>query len=149
MTPPDYLLQKARNFCAYQERSLYDVKQKLEQWKASEETIEEIISKLKEENFLDEERFAKVFAVGKLRNNKWGKNKIIHYLVQKKVPDLYIQIGLEEIDDEEYTNTLKVVLSSKKVAAKDEFIKKNMLAKYAIQKGFQPELVWKVINGDI
>jgi len=147
--PPDFLMEKARNFCAYQERSIEDVKTKLFQWKASEETVEEIIKKLKEENYVDEERFARVFAVGKLRHNKWGRNKIIYALKQKKIPDLYIQIGLGEIDDDEYINTLKAILSSKKVAGKNEYVRQNKLVQYAIQKGFQADLAWKILKGEL
>ncbi len=150
MTPlPEYLLEKARNYCAYQERSIFDVKAKLLQWKATEETIEGIIKKLKEENYINEERFVKAFALGKLRHNKWGRNKIIYELKQKNIPDLYIQIGLGEIDEQEYVNTLKAVLSSKEVKAKDEFTRQNKLVRYAAQKGFQPELAWKVLRGEI
>ncbi len=150
MTPlPEYLLEKARNYCAYQERSIFDVKTKLLQWKATEETIEGIIKKLKEENYINEERFVKAFALGKLRHNKWGRNKIIYALKQKNIPDLYIQIGLGEIDEQEYVNTLKAVLSSKEVKAKDEFTRQNKLVRYAAQKGFQPELAWKVLRGEV
>lgn len=147
--PPEFLLEKARHFCAYQERSLTDVRHKLLLWKASEDTVEEIIIKLKEEKYLDEERFVRAFTLGKLRYNKWGRNKIIHALKQKQIPDLYIQIGLGEIDEKEYINTLKAVLSSKEVTAEDEFTRQNKLVRYAVQKGFQPELVWKVVNGEI
>lgn len=147
--PPEFLLDKARNYCAYQERSLFDVKNKLLEWHASEETVEEIIKKLEDENFLDEERYARAFVVGKLRHNKWGRNKIIQALKQKQIPDLMIQIGLQALDDEEYIHTLKAVLSSKKVEAKNEFTRQQKLVRYAAQKGFQPELVWKVLKEEL
>ncbi|MBN2616657.1 MAG: RecX family transcriptional regulator [Bacteroidales bacterium] len=147
--PPEFLLDKARNYCAYQERSLFDVKNKLLEWRASEETIEEIIKKLEEENYLDEERYARTFAVGKLRHNKWGRNKIIQAMKQKQIPDLTIQIGLQELDDEEYIHTLKAVLSSKKVEAKSEYNRLQKLVRYAAQKGFQPELVWRVLKDEL
>ena len=147
--PPDFLMEKARNFCAYQERSIEDIKAKLSQWKASEETVEEIIGKLKDENYVDEERFARTFAVGKLRYNKWGRNKIIYALRQKKIPDLYIQIGLGEIDDDEYINTLKAVLSSKEVTGNNDYVRQNKLVRYAVQKGFQADMAWKILKGEI
>ncbi len=149
MVPPhDFLLDKARRYCAYQERSLFDVKSKLQQWKATEETIEKILKTLRAENYINEERFVKAFALGKLRHNKWGRNKIIYALKQKQVPDLYIQIGLGELDEEEYINTLKEILSAKVVRANDEFTRQNKLVRYAVQKGFQPELAWKVLRGE-
>ncbi len=145
----DFLFEKARNFCDYQERCIYDVKNKLQTWKASDTTIESIINRLEKEDYINEERFAVTFAVGKLRNNKWGRTKIFYALSQKHIPEIYIQMGLNEIDEEEYLNTLKSVLNSKKINESDDFKRKAKLVKYAQQKGFQPSLVWKVINGEI
>jgi len=108
-----------------------------------------VIKDLEDENFLDEERYARAFAVGKLRHNKWGRNKIIYALKEKQIPDLTIQIGLQAIDDDEYIQVLKGVLSSKTVQGKDEFSRNNKLVRYAAQKGFQFELVWKVLKGEL
>jgi len=144
-----YLLEKAKNYCAYTERSIFDMKKRLEDWKASTETIEEIIRILEEEDFINEERYAVSFAYGKLRNNKWGRAKIFHALSKKNIPEIYIQMGLNELDEEEYMNTLKYVIASKKVSGKDEFTIQNKKVKYAVQKGFRPDLAWKVVNGEI
>ena len=149
MPPPHtYLLDKARNYCSYQERCIYDVKMKLLEWKATEKTLEKIIRLLEEEDFINEERYAVSFAIGKLRNNKWGRNKIFYALTQKHIPELYVQMGLSEIDEEEYIDTLKKVLSSKKIDEDDEYKKNSKLVKYAVQKGFQANLAWKVIKGE-
>ncbi len=144
-----FILEKARKFCAYQERCIFDVKNKLISWKIDEATISEIILHLKKENFINEERFTLAFATGKLRNNKWGRNKINYALQQKQIPDLTIQIALNSLDEDEYMNTLKAVLSSKKIDDDNEFRRNNKLVKYAQQKGFQPELTWKVIKGEM
>jgi len=144
-----FLLEKARKYCTYQERSIFDVKMKLTSWNVSEKIISEIILQLKKEDFINEERFTFAFATGKLRNNRWGRNKINHALLQKQIPDLTIQIALNSLDEEEYIKTLKAVLSSKKIDDDNEFRRNNKLVKYAQQKGFQPELTWKVIKGEI
>ncbi len=144
-----FLLNKARNYCASSERCIMDVEQKLHQWNAEDTTIRKIINRLGKEDFINEERYAKAFAVGKLRNNKWGKTKIIYALQRKRIPDLYIQIGIGEIDEDEYLNTLKAVLSSKKIDESDEWKRNNKLIKFAIQKGFQADLCRKIINGEL
>ncbi len=144
-----FLLNKAREYCASSERCVMDIEQKLHQWKAEDITIQKIINRLEKEDFLNEERYAKAFAVGKLRHNKWGRNKIIYALQQKHIPDLYIQIGIGEIDEEEYLNTLKALLSSKKIDEKDDWKRNNKLVRYAIQKGYQADLCWKIINGEL
>lgn len=144
-----FLLEKARKYCAYQERSIFDVKNRLTRWNVSEKIISEIILQLKKENFINETRFTLAFATGKMRNNSWGRNKISYALHQKQIPDLTIQIALNSIDEEEYINTLKAVLSSKKIDDENEFRRNGKLVKYAQQKGFQPELVWKVLKGEV
>jgi regulatory protein len=150
MSPSDIvLLEKARQFCDYQERCLAEVRDKLRSWSAAPHLIDKIIIQLEKENYLDEDRFVRSYALGKLRNNKWGRNKIIYGLRQKGIPELIIQIGLEEIESEEYVQTLKEVLSAKNINENDPFKLKNKLARYAIQKGFQPNLVWDVINEKI
>lgn len=150
MAPQDtFLLDRARKYCAYQERCIFDVKQKLIEWSASEKTIEEIIHQLEEEDMINEERFAVSFAVGKLRNNKWGKNKIFYALMQKHIPELYVQMGLSEIDDEEYLGVLKGLLKSKKINEANEFRRNQKLVKFVMQKGFQADLAWKVLRKEI
>jgi len=150
MAPQDsFLLDKARKFCTYQERCIFDVEQKLLEWMASEKTIEEIIHQLEEEDLINEERYAVSFAVGKLRNNKWGKNKIFYALMQKHIPELYVQMGLSEIDDEEYLDTLKGLLKSKKIKEENEFRRHQKLVKFIMQKGFQADLAWKVLRKEI
>ncbi len=140
------MLEKARQYCDYEERCIYDVRNKLHQWSVQGELIDKIILQLENENYIDEDRYVRAFALGKLRINKWGRNKILYALLSKKIPDLIIQIGLEELDSEEYLQTLKQVLSSKKIDEKDPYKYKAKLAQYAIQKGFQPSLVWQTIN---
>jgi regulatory protein len=144
-----FLLEKARKYCAFQERSIFDVKAKLSSWNVSESVVSEIILRLKKEDFINEDRYALAFATGKLRNNKWGRNKISYALMQKQIPDLTIQIALNSLDEDEYLKTLKAVLSSKKINDDNEFRRNHKLVKYAQQKGFQPELSWKVLKGNL
>ncbi len=148
-TGSSFLLDKARKYCATSERCVVDVKQKLQQWKAEDITIQKIINQLEREDFINEERYAIAFAKGKLRHNKWGRNKIIYALQRKNIPELYIQIAMGEMDEEEYLNTLKSVLLSKKIEENDPWVRNNKLVKYAVQKGFQAELCWKVLKGDV
>jgi len=150
MSPEQHFLyEKARSFCDYQERCIYDVKKKLQLWKATDATIESIINELEKQDFINEERYAVSFAHGKLRNNKWGRNKIFFALSQKHIPEIYIQMGLNEIDEEEYLDILKSVLESKTVNETDDFKRKSKLVQYAKQKGFQASLCWKILNGEI
>jgi regulatory protein len=95
---------------------------------------------------INEERYARSYALGKLRNNHWGRNKIIAGMRSKGLPELMIEIGLSEIEEEEYRKILQKVLESKKIKETDDYKRRTKLAQYAYQKGFQPQLIWQLIN---
>jgi regulatory protein len=144
----DYILGKVRGFCAFQERCISEVADKLREWKVERKRADKIIEQLIREDYLNEERFARSFAGGKFRINHWGKTKIIYELEKRQVPDLIIQIGLEEIDEEEYVETLKDLLRRKnrELRETDPFKRKQKLIAYGIQKGYHYGLVKQVVE---
>jgi regulatory protein len=141
-----YFIDKARKYCDYAERCTQEVIEKLKQWQAPESIIAKTIQQLIDENYLNEERYVKAYFHGKLHHNKWGKNKIRYALKQKKISDDLIQKTLFEIDEESYADLLRTVLLSKTIRENDSFKRKGKLAQYAIQKGFEPALVWEILN---
>ena len=144
----DHILKKAQHYCAYQERCLKEITQKLREWKVQQKNIEKILTALIRDDFINEERFARTFASGKFRSLHWGKNKIIHELQQRQVPDLYIQIGLQEIDDIEYYATLENLLirKNKEISETNPARRKKKLITYAVGKGYRFEQVIKTLN---
>lgn len=145
MEKKSHLFQKASAFCAYQERCLSEVKEKLYEWEASQEEAEEIITQLIKEKYIDEERFAKTYAGSKFRTKKWGRLKIKYMLKQKYIPTALISKGLQEIDAEEYYETLKTLAIQKKEALSNKFDKVK-LYNYLISKGFESDLVQEVVR---
>lgn len=145
---PEYILSKIQGYCAYQERCVSEVAGKLKQWKVGPKRAEKIMEQLIREDYLNEERFARSFAGGKFRINHWGKTRIIHELERRQVPDLIIQIGLEEIGDEEYAETLKDLLQRKdrEIREPDPFKRKQKLIAFGIQKGYHYGLVKQVVG---
>ena len=138
MNDLEFILNKARQYCSFQERCIFDMTMKLQEWKVSPGKIEKIIESLLKDEYLNEERYARLFAGGKFRQNKWGKNKIIHEMEKKKIPELYIQIGLEEIDEKEYFDALKEMLSkkSRQIPDANPEKRKQKLISFGLQKGY-------------
>jgi regulatory protein len=145
---PDWVLSKMQHYCAYEERCIQDVKTKLRTFHLQEDVYDSIINKLIKEDYLNEERFAKVFAGGKFRINHWGKNKIYAALLHKGLPELFILEGLNEIDPHEYITGLRAIISKKsKEVIEPDFSKKiKKLANFAVSRGFESNLVWDVLN---
>jgi regulatory protein len=139
----DIILAKLRQFCAFQERCIHDVEEKLREWKVGQKPMEKIIEQLIREDYLNEERFARSYAGGKFRINHWGKTRIIYELEKRQVPDLIIQIGLQEIDDNEYSETLKELLKRKarEIRETDPYKRKQKLIAFGVQKGYHYEMV--------
>jgi len=145
---PDWVLSKMKQYCAFQERCMFDVKTKLKTFHLQDDIYEHIVIELKKENFLNEERYAKMFANGKLRINKWGRSKIYAAMQQKRVPELFILEGINSIDEDEYISVLENVISKKsqEINEPDSFKRNKKLAKFAASKGFESNVIWKVLG---
>ena len=148
ITDPHVALIKMQSWCAYQERCQQDTRNKLYELGLWPEAVENIIVKLIEDNFLNEERFAMQFAKGKFNIKKWGRIKIKQELKQKRVSDYCLKKALQQIDEEEYMDTLTKVIATKKrlIAEKNPIKLKFKLAIFAISKGYERDLVFDVLN---
>ena len=134
--------------CAYQERCHQEVRIKLFQLGLSENQVDETITELITEGFLNEERFARTFAGGKFRIKKWGRLKIVQGLEAKGITPNCIRSGLKEIDERDYVETLTAILEKKneQIGEPNRYVRRDRISKYAIQRGYEPELVWRVLR---
>ena len=141
-------LQKLKHYCAYQERSHSEVKEKLYNLGVWKKEHDEIIAKLIEENYLNEERFAIAFAGGKFRIKQWGRVKIKYELKQKQVSEYSIKKALKQINEKEYLDVLKKLAEEKYALLKNEqyLIRKKKTMDYLIGKGYEWELVRDAIE---
>jgi regulatory protein len=146
---PQQSVPKIKQYCAYQERCHAEVMDKLYSFGLNKIEVEEIISGLITENYLNEERFAIHYAGGKFRMKQWGKNKIKQSLKFKQVSDYCIRKALKEIDSKEYEKTFQKLAEQKLKTLKSEkniFIKKRKLQDFLIQKGYENEKIREAVN---
>ncbi|PWS30321.1 regulatory protein RecX [Pedobacter paludis] len=136
-------LAKAESFCVYQERSQKEVRYKLVEWGMRGDELEEILSDLIMNNFLNEERFAKSYASGKFNIKKWGRVKIKQGLKLKGVPDRILQKALYSLDDEDYMQTLEnlAIKKANTLAEKNPLKRKIKLMNYLQGRGFESDLI--------
>ncbi len=144
------ILQKAASYCAYQERTQDEVKQRLKKWNVWGDEADEIIAELISMNYLSEERFAKTYAGGKFRVKNWGRMKIRQELNRRGLSSYSIEKGMNEIGDADYVAGLRELLSKKRnllsKTETDPFKLKQKLARFALGKGYESELVWKELG---
>jgi regulatory protein len=146
---PEKALQKIGQFCAYQERNHKEVKEKLYSYGLYKDQVEELLSRLIQENFLNEERYAIAYAGGKFRAKDWGKNKIKYGLKQHQVSDYCIKKALKIIDEEQYVQKLQKLYTAKEKTLKSEkniFIKKRKIQQYLMQKGYESSLINELLS---
>jgi regulatory protein len=137
-------LQKAKHYCAYQERCHAEVKEKLYSFGLYKKDVDELLSELIQENYLNEERYAVQFAGGKFRIKQWGRIKIKQALKQKQISTYCIQKALASINEADYRNTAMKIINQKLLtlkAEKNQYIKSRKLQLYMLQKGFETDLV--------
>ena len=138
---------KAGNYCAYQERTQQEVRDKLYDLGLHRDEVEEVLTELITEKFVNEERYARSFTSGKFRLKHWGKNKIIYALKQKGISSNCIELAMKEIPDDEYEKVITLLFNKKaKQLSGDKYIVNHKIARYLIGKGFEPEMVWSLIN---
>lgn len=152
ITDEKVALAKAEHFCAYQERSQQEVRDKLYTWGLWPAAVENIIVQLIGDNFLNEERFSKAYVQGKFKQKGWGKFKIKQGLKLKKVPDGLLKKALQTIDGDDYIAMLTKVLKKKAtlLPEKDPYKRRYKLQQYAMSRGYESDLIADVLkNADL
>ena len=144
---PEQAFQKAKHFCGYQERSHHETAEKLYGFGLYKTEVEQLLSKLIEENYLNEERYATQFVRGKFRMKKWGRIKIQYELKQKRISSFNIKKGMKEIDEAEYDAVLLQLVTDKWNSLKaEQYINRQVkTTNYLLQKGFESNLISKAI----
>lgn len=136
---------KLEYYCSYQERCHQEVIDKLYQLGLKGDAIDTIVVHLLQQNFLNEERFARSFARGKFRIKSWGKARIVNELKQRQISAPNIKAALTEIDAAEYETVFNQLaekhwhsLTERKGAAKNK-----KFCDYLLRRGWESQLVYE------
>jgi regulatory protein len=145
---PAQALSHIYKYCAYQERSHLEVKRKLYSYGLYASDVDELLTKLITDGYLNEERFAKAYAGGKFRIKKWGRNKITHQLESQGLTKRCIEAGLRELDKQDYEHTLRQLILKKMelLTEPNAFKKRNLVARFVLAKGYEADLVWHMVK---
>jgi len=138
-----------QKFCAYQERCHKEVRSRLYDYGLNSSDVEELIAKLIEHNYINEERFAIAFVRGKFNVKKWGRLKIQSELKFRQISPFCIKKGMAEIDSERYFDTLKGLVNKKNKDYKSTtnlYARHNKIANYCFNKGYESDLIWTAIK---
>ncbi len=138
---------KLEHYCIYQDRCQYEVEVKLREIGMIPLAVDEILAQLIQDNFVNEERFARSYARGKHRIKKWGRIKIKQGLKAKRISEYCIRKALTEIDQEEYYEILIRLANVKWDSLNGvSFEKYGKVKRYLWGKGFESDLINDVLN---
>ena len=141
-------LERAARYCSGAERCSSDMHQKLESWGINPEETARAIKFLVDNKFIDDDRYARMFAREKLSINKWGRIKIIYALKQKKISEHTIAEAISELDQELYDSILKDLIRSKikSVGSPSNYSNKAKIIRFAAQRGFTSEEIYAALE---
>jgi len=144
----DEAQKKLEGYCAYQERCHKEVRKKLKEMKMIPEAVDKILVYLIQNNYLNEERFAKAFVRGKFRIKKWGKNRLVRELKFRDISKYSIDSALKEIDLDIYYKTLDELMQKRisQVKETNSYKKKRKVADYLLYRGWESHLIYEKLN---
>ena len=138
---------KLQYYCSYQDRCHKEVHEKLKTFNIIPEGVDQIISNLIRENFLNETRFCESFVRGKFKIKNWGKIRIINELKRRNISTYNINQGLKEIDELEYLKKFEEIFN-KKLSSLEKLtpvLKKKKILSYLLYRGWESSLIYQKI----
>ena len=136
------------HYCAYQERCHKEVVKKLQELGMIPISVDTIVSKLVEDNYLNETRFAQSYARGKFRIKKWGKIRIQREIKARHLSDYNIKKGLEEIPDLDYNTTFWALFEKRKKEVYENIpsVQKKKIISYMVYRGWELEKIYEAMQ---
>jgi len=141
------IIEKIQSYCLYQDRCIKEVKNKLYSFKVSSQLVENIVEYLIDNDYLNEERYTKMFIQGKLRIKKWGRIKLKYELRTKGIDIKIINEHINQINEEDYieyfnefsTNKIKFLKGSNNQ-------KKRSFINYFTYRGWENNLIYEKLK---
>ena len=144
----DNAFLKLATLCARSEQAEGDLRKKLHNWGLPPSDADAIITRLKQERYLDNERYAHSYCRDKLRFNGWGRIKIAFMLRGKGIEQENIDAALAEIDEEQYATILDdaLIAKAKTLSGKNDEQVRASLLRFASSRGFEPSVIFPAIE---
>ncbi len=136
--------------CAVTEYCCADMRRMMARWDLQDDARERILTRLQQERFVDERRYAGAFTRDKFRYNKWGVVKIAQQLRMKGIAPDIIDEAVKEVGDDTALSTLRQLIEAKRttVKGKSEYEVNCKLIRFALSRGFSMDNINKVLHTD-
>jgi regulatory protein len=140
--------KKLEYYCSYQERCHAEVVQKCYDLGLNANEVDLMVVHLIENNYLNEERFARSFARGKFRIKFWGKSRIVNELKFRKISSPNIKLALTEIDEDEYEHVFNSLAERhwNSILEKNTLKKRKKFCDYLLRKGWETDRIYEKVK---
>jgi regulatory protein len=133
--------EKAVELLARREHSSAELHRKLRERSFSAGTIREVLQELRERSWLDDERFARLYAETRLRRKPMGASKLSEELQRKGVPRAITERTVEEFCTDEYQR--EAVERAAEKARRRVGDEREKLLRSLLNRGFAMEYIRK------
>lgn len=142
------ILQKLARYCAYQERCVQELEQKMKTFEVSPSDYPEYLAWLRENNYLNEARFVEIFVRSKFNQKSWGRTKINYELRKRGISASLLASAWDGIDDADYIEKARALLKKKKDEIKTGTSPQRYQKCYnfGLSKGYESALVRELLK---
>lgn len=148
LTDTEKIKTQLLRYCSMEERCEQQVREKAVEKGMSNRDIHEFIVRLKHEGYLNEQRFATIFATSKLHQNKWGPEKITWELLQRNIDRKVIRKALQTVEEEEFVQTACQLIQKKYTQWQhlSAWEQEQKMKQFLHGKGYSPQLIVQAIQ---
>ena len=142
------ILQKLARYCAYQERGVQELEQKMKTFEVLPSEFAEYVSWLSENNYLNEARFVEIFVRSKFNQKGWGRTKINYELRKRGISASLLASAWDGIDDQDYIEKARTLLQKKRDEIKTGTSPQRYQKcyNYGLSKGYESSLVRELLK---
>ena len=140
MTPEEQCYVSALRILGYRFNSELELRRKLQRKKFEKPVIDATIARLREEKWLDDERFAGAFARTRSRKRIGAKRIVLELRAAGVDDDVASRAVRENIDPEKEREQLRALIERRSGQ------ERNKLAAYLLKQGYDAALIWELIR---
>jgi len=142
------ILQKLARYCAYQERCVQELEQKMKTFEVLPSEYSEYLAWLSENNYLNEARFVEIFVRSKFNQKSWGRTKINYELRKRGISASLLASAWDGIDDADYIEKARALLKKKRDEIKSGTSPQRYQKCYnfGLSKGYESALVRELLK---
>lgn len=148
---PDEALAALMRLCARAEKSSGDALRLMRSWNVDPGAQQQVLSRLVEQRFIDDRRFAEAFVREKLRLSGWGAYKIRAALQRKGIARATIDEALAGTDGAAMAERLRSLLARKVRTTRYTALcdLRTKLMRYGLSLGYDYETVAEAVADQI